>query len=143
MLPASGSGRGFESPHLHQQCDDPPSGGSFALSRHPAKNTLRTGRYLAFATTPRWGNSRLAWRGMTCSPGADIAQWSSRSSWQALAQSMAVSMSRDLNITDTPPGGRLELGKRLRAALPRSEHALYEPSPARPDPISLLRRSNY
>ena len=55
---------------------------------------------------------------------------------------MAVSMSLDLNITDTPPGGRLGLGKRLRADLPRSEHALYEPSPARPDPISLLRRSN-
>jgi uncharacterized protein (DUF2252 family) len=55
---------------------------------------------------------------------------------------MAVSMSLDLNITDTPPGGRLELGKRLRADLPRSEHARYEPSPARPDPISFLKRSN-
>jgi uncharacterized protein (DUF2252 family) len=46
------------------------------------------------------------------------------------------------NPTDTTPGGQLERGKRLRAGVPRSEHALYDPSPGRPDPISLLRRSN-
>src|SRR5215204_1955269 len=48
-----------------------------------------------------------------------------------------------LNSTDTPPGERIELGKRLRASLPRSDHAIYEPSPERPDPISLLRHSNH
>src|SRR5918994_1636514 len=56
---------------------------------------------------------------------------------------MAGAASLSLKTIDTSPGGRMELGKRLRASLPRSEHALYDPSPERPDPISLLRRSNY
>jgi uncharacterized protein (DUF2252 family) len=54
-----------------------------------------------------------------------------------------VSVSLSHNPTDTTPGGRLELGKRLRAGVPRSEHARFDPSPGRPDPLSLLRRSNY
>ena len=45
--------------------------------------------------------------------------------------------------TDMTPGGRVDLGKRLRARLPRSEHARYDPPPGRPDPIALLRQSNY
>lgn len=36
----------------------------------------------------------------------------------------------------------MELGKRLRASLPRSEHASYVPSPARPDPLAQLRQSH-
>src|ERR687898_59597 len=55
---------------------------------------------------------------------------------------MAGGLSLRLNSTDTSPDGRLDHGKRLRADLPRSEHARYEPSPARPDPISFLKRSN-
>src|SRR5687767_417185 len=54
-----------------------------------------------------------------------------------------VGVSLSHNPTDTTPGGRLELGKRLRAGVPRSEHARFDPSPGRPDPLSLLRRSNY
>src|ERR671913_1798764 len=53
----------------------------------------------------------------------------------------SVLMSHDPS--NTTPDGRLELGKQLRAGVPRSEHAHYEPSPGRPDPISLVRRSNY
>jgi hypothetical protein len=51
--------------------------------------------------------------------------------------------SLSLNAIDTPLDRRMELGKRLRASLPRSEHAIYNPSPGRPDPIAVLRRSNY
>src|SRR5215218_6807777 len=55
---------------------------------------------------------------------------------------MAGAVSLNLNTIDTSPGGRMELGKRLRASLPRSEHADYLPSPTRPDPIGQLRRSH-
>ena len=55
---------------------------------------------------------------------------------------MAGAVSLNLNTIDTSPGGRMELGKRLRASLPRSENGNYLPSPARPDPIAQLRRSN-
>ena len=55
---------------------------------------------------------------------------------------MASAVSLNLNTIDTSPGGRMELGKRLRASLPRSEHGNYVTSPARPDPIAQLRRSN-
>src|SRR5215203_6627008 len=55
---------------------------------------------------------------------------------------MAGTVSLNLNTIDTSPGGRMELGKRLRASLPRSENGNYLPSPARPDPIAQLRRSN-
>src|SRR5215207_9851032 len=48
-----------------------------------------------------------------------------------------------LGTADIPLHRRMELGKRLRADLPRSEHAIYDPSPGRPDSISVLRRSNY
>lgn len=51
--------------------------------------------------------------------------------------------SLDVHTTETPLAGRMEIGKRLRASLPRSEHAIFDPSPARPAPISVLRRSNY
>jgi hypothetical protein len=33
---------------------------------------------------------------------------------------------------------RAEKGKLARAQVPRSSHAVYEPSPSRPDPIGLL-----
>src|SRR5215212_11962792 len=56
---------------------------------------------------------------------------------------MVAGVSMSIHTTDMPPGGRLELGKRLRASLPRSEHADYLSSVARPDPIALLKRSNY
>jgi uncharacterized protein (DUF2252 family) len=56
---------------------------------------------------------------------------------------MVSGVSLSHNATDTTPEGRLELGKRLRAVVPRSEHARYDPSPGRLDPLSLLRRSNY
>src|ERR671912_2272004 len=55
---------------------------------------------------------------------------------------MAGGLSLRLNSTDTSPDGRLDHGKRLRARLPRSEHARYDPPPGRPDPVLLLRRSN-
>src|SRR5215218_5728010 len=55
---------------------------------------------------------------------------------------MAGAVSLNLNTIDTSPGGRMELGKRLRASLPRSENGNYLPSSARPDPIAQLRRSN-
>ena len=55
---------------------------------------------------------------------------------------MASTVSLNLNTIDTSPGGRMELGKRLRASLPRSENGNYLPSPARPDPLAQLRRSN-
>src|SRR5215216_5667937 len=55
---------------------------------------------------------------------------------------MAGAVSLNLNTIDTSPGGRMELGKRLRASLPRSENGKYVTSPARPDPIAQLRRSN-
>ena len=55
---------------------------------------------------------------------------------------MASTVSLNLNTIDTSPGGRMELGKRLRAGLPRSENGNYLPSPARPDPLAQLRRSN-
>ena len=56
---------------------------------------------------------------------------------------MVSGLSLSHNTTDAPPTDRMELGKGLRASVPRSEHALYDPSPGRPDPISLLRRSNH
>src|SRR5215212_3600470 len=56
---------------------------------------------------------------------------------------MVAAVSISIDTTDTPPKGRLELGKCLRADLPRSEHGNYVPSPARLDPIALLKRSNY
>jgi uncharacterized protein (DUF2252 family) len=56
---------------------------------------------------------------------------------------MVGSASLSLNITDSPPAARLEHGKQLRASLPRSEHAHYDPSPDRADLIALLRRSNH
>ncbi len=55
---------------------------------------------------------------------------------------MAGAVSLSVKSIDTSPGGRMELGKRLRASLPRSEHANYEPSPARLDPIARLRQSH-
>src|SRR5215216_3590128 len=55
---------------------------------------------------------------------------------------MASAISLSENKIDLSPGGRMELGKRLRASLPRSEHADYLPSPTRPDPIGQLRRSH-
>jgi uncharacterized protein (DUF2252 family) len=55
---------------------------------------------------------------------------------------MMSAVSLKLNTIDTSPGGRIELGKRLRASIPRSEHGNYVTSPARPDPIAQLRRSN-
>ncbi len=55
---------------------------------------------------------------------------------------MAGAVSLSLKTIDTSPGGRMELGKRLRASLPRSDHADYVPSPARPDPIAQLRQSH-
>src|SRR5215204_6409751 len=55
---------------------------------------------------------------------------------------MAGAVSLNLNTINTSHGGRMELGKRLRASLPRSENGNYLPSPARPDPIAQLRRSN-
>ena len=55
---------------------------------------------------------------------------------------MASAVSLNLNTIDSSPGGRMEIGKRLRASLPRSEHGNYVTSPARPDPIAQLRRSN-
>src|SRR5215216_1570416 len=56
---------------------------------------------------------------------------------------MAGAVSLNLNTIDTSPGGRMELGKRLRASLPRSENGKYLPSSARPDPIAQLRRANF
>src|SRR5918995_1855542 len=56
---------------------------------------------------------------------------------------MVSGVSLSHNSIDTTPSGRLELGKQLRAGVPRSEHAHYDPSPGRLDPISLLRRTNY
>ena len=38
---------------------------------------------------------------------------------------MAGAVSLNLNTIDTSPGGRMELGKRLRASLPRSENGNY------------------
>ena len=55
---------------------------------------------------------------------------------------MAGAVSLSVKTIDTSPGGRMELGKRLRASLPRSEHANYVPSPSRPDPIAQLRQSH-
>src|SRR5215213_2007408 len=55
---------------------------------------------------------------------------------------MASAISLSENKIDLSPGGRMELGKRLRTSLPRSEHADYLPSPTRPDPIGQLRRSH-
>src|SRR5215212_7926773 len=56
---------------------------------------------------------------------------------------MVAAVSISIDTTDTPPKGRLELGKCLRADLPRSEHGNYVPSPARVDPIALLKRANF
>src|SRR5215216_8116569 len=55
---------------------------------------------------------------------------------------MASAISLSENKIDLSPGGRIVLGKRLRASLPRSENADYLPSPTRPDPIGQLRRSH-
>jgi uncharacterized protein (DUF2252 family) len=56
---------------------------------------------------------------------------------------MVSSPSLRLNTADMPPDGRMELGKRLRASVPRAEHADYDLSPRRPDPISALKHSNH
>ena len=43
-------------------------------------------------------------------------------------------------VTHLTPKERSQLGKEARARVPRSSQGAFEPSPSRPDPVSLLER---
>jgi uncharacterized protein (DUF2252 family) len=44
---------------------------------------------------------------------------------------------------DLPPKQRLDLGRSLRAGLPRSSHGPWPPPPNRSDPLAILRQTNH
>jgi len=53
---------------------------------------------------------------------------------------MATTLPRPEYLPDVPLRERVDLGKQLRREVPRELHASWEPSDARPDPISLLEQ---
>ena len=134
---------GSNPPISTNQCDGPPTGGPFALSRHPRENTPRSGQFLALPSSRAgMAKSRLARRGVTCRQARYPIALQVRLR-RELARNMVSAFRCSLNTIDTPLGARAELGKRSESEPSSVRTCHLRPSPARPDPIALLRRSNH